>query len=175
MEVSPAPKEKSRLTLYIIIALIIGVGLGFTLNKSYVSEENAKLASLDVSIEQVNHELHGADSSLIQQLEVKKKELNTERNAVLAAREKKVEPFALFADIFLRLIKMIVAPLVLSTLVVGVAKLGDINSVGRIGGKTLLWFIGASLTSLTLGAILVNIFEPGIAMHLPVPDVGEDV
>ena len=63
----------------------------------------------------------------------------------------------------------------ISTLVVGVAKLGDINSVGRIGGKTLLWFVGASLTSLLLGAILVNVFEPGIAMHLPTPDVGEDI
>jgi Na+/H+-dicarboxylate symporter len=70
---------------------------------------------------------------------------------------------------------MIVAPLVFTTLVVGVAKLGDINSVGRIGGKTLLWFIGASLTSLLLGMILVNVFQPGIAMNLPVPDAGTDI
>ena len=54
---------------------------------------------------------------------------------------------------------------VFTTLVVGVAKLGDINSVGRIGGKTLLWFVAASLTSLLLGMILVNLFEPGIAMN----------
>ncbi|HNR73185.1 MAG TPA: dicarboxylate/amino acid:cation symporter, partial [Cyclobacteriaceae bacterium] len=81
---------------------------------------------------------------------------------------------SILADIFLRLIKMIVAPLVFTTLVVGVAKLGDISSVGRIGGKTLLWFIGASLMSLLLGMILVNIFKPGIAMNLPLPDVSED-
>jgi Na+/H+-dicarboxylate symporter len=69
---------------------------------------------------------------------------------------------------------MIVAPLVLTTLIVGVAKLGDISSVGRIGGKTLLWFIAASLTSLLLGMILVNLFKPGIAMDLPLPDLSED-
>lgn len=52
-----------------------------------------------------------------------------------------VEPFSILADIFLRLIKMIVAPLVFTTLVVGVAKQGDVKTVGRIGGKTMLWFI----------------------------------
>lgn len=68
---------------------------------------------------------------------------------------------------------MIVAPLVFTTLVVGVIKLGDIKAVGRIGGKTLLWFISASLMSLLLGMVLVNFLEPGIAMQLPVPDVNE--
>src|SRR5688572_18405080 len=77
--------------------------------------------------------------------------------------------FSLLPDIFLRLIKMIVAPLVFFTLVVGIAKLGDIKSVGRIGGKTLLWFISASLMSLLLGMVLVNLFQPGINMHLPLP------
>ena len=91
---------------------------------------------------------------------------------VTKARDKKLDWFTILADIFLRLIKMIVAPLVFTTLVVGVAKLGDIKSVGRIGGKTLLWFITASLVSLLLGLILVNIFQPGHAMHLPLPDVG---
>lgn len=79
-------------------------------------------------------------------------------------------PFSLLPDLFLRLVKMIVAPLVFFTLVVGVAKLGDIKSVGRIGGKTLLWFISASLISLLLGMILVNLFKPGIEMKLPLPD-----
>jgi len=65
---------------------------------------------------------------------------------------------------------MIVAPLVFTTLVVGVAKLGDISAVGRIGGKTLLWFICASLMSLLLGMVLVNLFEPGKAMQLTLPD-----
>ena len=176
MEVSVNPPKKSKLTLYIIIALVIGIGLGFALNKSYVVEENNRLTEIEASLLQLTTDLHTSkDSSSIAQLTAQKKALNKERNEVLSARDKKVEPFSILADIFLRLIKMIVAPLVFTTLVVGVAKLGDINSVGRIGGKTLLWFVGASLTSLMLGAILVNLFEPGIAMHLPTPDVGEDI
>jgi Na+/H+-dicarboxylate symporter len=70
---------------------------------------------------------------------------------------------------FLRLITMIIAPLVFSTLVVGIAKMGDIATVGRVGGKALGWFIFASLLSLTLGLILVGLFEPGKAMSLPLP------
>ncbi|MDY6947566.1 MAG: cation:dicarboxylase symporter family transporter, partial [Pseudomonadota bacterium] len=72
--------------------------------------------------------------------------------------------------VFLRLIKMIIAPLVFATLVVGIAKMGDIATVGRVGGKALAWFIGASLISLTLGLILVQLFEPGKAMQLPIPE-----
>lgn len=89
-------------------------------------------------------------------------------------RDKKIQWFAIIADIFLRLIKMIVAPLVFTTLVVGIAKLGDIKTVGRIGGKTMLWFISASLMSLLLGMILVNIFEPGKAMNLSLPLDSQD-
>ncbi len=70
---------------------------------------------------------------------------------------------------FLRLIKMIIAPLVFTTLVVGIAKMGDVATVGRIGGKALAWFILASLISLTLGLVLVQLFEPGRAMQLPIP------
>ncbi len=61
-------------------------------------------------------------------------------------------------------------PLVFSTLVVGVAKVGDIKAVGRIGGKTLLWFLSATLISLLLGMLLVNLFEPGTEMHMAIPD-----
>ncbi len=75
----------------------------------------------------------------------------------------------IFTDVFLRLIKMIIAPLVFSTLVVGVAKLGDLKAVGRIGGKTMLWFISASFVSLLLGCLLVNIFQPGANMDIPLP------
>ncbi len=96
--------------------------------------------------------------------------LSTQKSEITKARDKKLDWFTILADIFLRLIKMIVAPLVFTTLVVGVAKLGDIKAVGRIGGKTLLWFISASLVSLLLGLVLVNIFQPGIAMNLPLPD-----
>ena len=61
---------------------------------------------------------------------------------------------------------MIIAPLVFSTLVVGIAKLGDLKTVGRVGGKALLWFISASLISLLLGLILVNFFKPGEGIDL---------
>jgi Na+/H+-dicarboxylate symporter len=79
---------------------------------------------------------------------------------------------ALLPGAFLRLIKMIISPLVFATLVVGIAKMGDIATVGRIGGKALAWFIFASLISLTLGLLIVEWFEPGKAMHLPIPAAG---
>ncbi|MBS1765050.1 MAG: dicarboxylate/amino acid:cation symporter [Bacteroidetes bacterium] len=76
---------------------------------------------------------------------------------------------SILSDIFLRLIKMIIAPLVFATLVVGVAKVGDFKSVGRIGLKTILYFQFATLLALTLGLLLVNLFEPGKVMNLPLP------
>ena len=77
----------------------------------------------------------------------------------------------LLTTIFLRLVQMIIAPLVFSTLVVGIAKLGDLQSVGRVGGKALLWFISASLASLLLGMLLVNLLQPGTGMDLANADV----
>src|SRR5437016_13844288 len=79
---------------------------------------------------------------------------------------------SLFTDIFLRLIKMIIAPLVFSTLVVGIAHMGDTKAIGRIGLKTMGWFITASLLSLLLGMLLVNVLQPGVSLTLPLPDVG---
>ena len=67
--------------------------------------------------------------------------------------------------IFLRLIKMIIGPLVFSTLVVGIGHMSDAGAVGRVGGKAMIWFVSASLVSLTLGLILVNLFEPGAGVH----------
>ncbi|TMG79926.1 MAG: dicarboxylate/amino acid:cation symporter, partial [Betaproteobacteria bacterium] len=64
---------------------------------------------------------------------------------------------SLFTDIFLRLIKMIIAPLVFSTLVVGIAHMGDTKAIGRIGLKTMGWFVTASLFSLLFGMLLVNL------------------
>ena len=72
----------------------------------------------------------------------------------------------LLTTIFLRLVQMIIAPLVFSTLVVGIAKLGDLKTVGRVGGKAMLWFITASLVSLLIGLVLVNIFKPGEGIAL---------
>jgi Na+/H+-dicarboxylate symporter len=82
----------------------------------------------------------------------------------------------LLATIFIRLVQMIIAPLVFTTLVVGIAKLGDLKSVGRVGGKALLWFITASLVSLLIGMVMVNFFKPGAGMNLPADTGGvEDV
>jgi Na+/H+-dicarboxylate symporter len=78
---------------------------------------------------------------------------------------------SLVTDLFLRLIKMIIAPLVFSTLVVGIAHMGDSKTVGRIGVKTMGWFITASLMSLTLGLIMVTILRPGDNIGLPLPDI----
>lgn len=77
----------------------------------------------------------------------------------------------LLTTIFLRLVQMVIAPLVFTTLVVGIAKLGDLSSVGRVGGKALLWFVSASLVSLLLGMVLVNFFQPGSAINLDTADV----
>ncbi|MEO7505393.1 MAG: dicarboxylate/amino acid:cation symporter [Sphingomicrobium sp.] len=73
--------------------------------------------------------------------------------------------------LFLRLIKMIIAPLVFSTLVVGIAHMGDIAALGRVGVRSLGWFILASLVSLTLGLVLVNLLQPGVGLGLPLPPV----
>lgn len=71
------------------------------------------------------------------------------------------ENIKLLGTIFIRLIQMIVAPLVFCTIVVGITKMGDAKMVGRIGGKALLWFISATLVSLSIGLIWVNILQPG--------------
>ncbi|CAN5869629.1 hypothetical protein BH11BAC4_BH11BAC4_04240 [soil metagenome] len=225
--------HKSRLTLYIGIALVIGILTGFILNRQYVGTENTRimnaeaqqkllrdkmkqfespkdtmffhaLAKLkDIVIEKKksaeravldnNTNTNGVDELLIytdsiksisgrmsllldtsnatyKSLQKEKELVDVQKAESLKARDKKLDWFSLLADIFIRLIKMIVAPLVFTTLVVGVAKLGDINAVGRIGGKTLLWFISASLMSLLVGMVLVNFFQPGSSMHLPLPD-----
>src|SRR3979490_1061413 len=82
---------------------------------------------------------------------------------------------SIITDIFLRLIKMIIAPLVFSSLVTGIAKMGDTKAVGRIGAKTLAWFVGASLISLLLGLLMMNIVNLGDNLNLPIPDLSETV
>ncbi|MEQ7872641.1 dicarboxylate/amino acid:cation symporter [Sphingomonas sp. ASV193] len=74
--------------------------------------------------------------------------------------------------LFLRLIKMIIAPLVFATLVAGIAHMGDIAALGRVGVKSLAWFIGASVISLLLGLVLVNLIEPGVGVGLALPAAG---
>jgi len=225
--------KRNKLTLYIGIALLAGIILGFIINKNYVGVENNRIANAELQAKAVQLQMNGyekitdtvlyatllaeqkeitgkkkaaeqslldaADGTkpqlLIKQLNdslkdlnkrfgalsdtsnpaykdlLKQKELITaQKNENLKSRDKKLEWFTILPDIFLRLIKMIVSILVFSTVVVGVAKLGDIKSVGRIGAKTLLWFLSASFLSLLLGMLLVNLFSPGTSMHLTLPD-----
>lgn len=77
----------------------------------------------------------------------------------------------LLTTIFLRLVQMIIAPIVFATLVVGIAKLGDMKTVGRVGGKAMIWFISASMISLGLGLILVNLFQPGVGVDVTNTDM----
>jgi Na+/H+-dicarboxylate symporter len=79
---------------------------------------------------------------------------------------------SILSDVFLRLIKMLIGPLVFSTLVVGIAHMGDAASVGRVFAKALGWFITASLVSLLLGMLLANLLQPGHNLGLPLPDIG---
>lgn len=118
-------KKSNRLTLYIIVAMIAGVLLGYVIH-TQSSPEFIKSFSINIK---------------------------------------------LLTTIFLRLVQMIIAPLVFSTLVVGIAKLGDLKTVGRVGGKAMLWFITASLVSLLLGMLLVNLFKPGAGIDLSNADV----
>jgi len=118
--------KPNRLTLYIVIAMIVGIAVG-----------------------QLIH-LNASEAFIKNDFAPKIKLLST---------------------IFLRLVQMIIAPLVFATLAVGIAKLGDLKTVGRVGGKAMLWFITASLISLTLGLILVNIMQPGVGVNLQGNDV----
>lgn len=79
---------------------------------------------------------------------------------------------SIVTDLFLRLIRMIVAPLVFSTLIAGIAHMEGAAHIGRVGLKTMTWFIGASLLSLTMGLLLVHLFQPGIGLNLA-PPAGE--
>jgi Na+/H+-dicarboxylate symporter len=83
--------------------------------------------------------------------------------------------FSIVTDVFLRLIKMIIAPLVFSTLVMGIAHLGDTAALGRVGLRTLAWFIMASVISLLLGIVMVTLFQPGASLELPLPATGAAV
>ena len=75
------------------------------------------------------------------------------------------------SDVFLRLIEMLIGPLVFSTLVVGIAHMGDAGAVGRVFGKAMLWFMTASLLSLAVGLMMANVLQPGLHLALPLPDV----
>lgn len=75
----------------------------------------------------------------------------------------------LFTDIFLRLIKMVIAPLVFSTLTVGIMRMGETSTIGRIGGKAMVWFVSSSVLSILVGLFVVTVTHPGAGMNLQVP------
>jgi Na+/H+-dicarboxylate symporter len=165
--------KQSKLTLFIFIALVAGVITGYLYNVYVINQHNSEITAADAKVKTIDTRLvQLTDTTVTEYASLKK-----ERSAVVKARkdsdttrEDKLVGFSILSDIFLRLIKMIVAPLVFTTLVVGVAKVGDIKAVGRIGGKTMLWFLSATLVSLLLGMVLVNFFKPGESMHIPLPD-----
>ncbi|MBJ7409850.1 MAG: dicarboxylate/amino acid:cation symporter [Phenylobacterium sp.] len=78
---------------------------------------------------------------------------------------------SIVTDLFLRLIKMIIAPLVFTTLVAGIAHMGDASEVGRVGVKTIGWFILASIVSLTIGLVMVHIIQPGSGLSMVAPPI----
>jgi Na+/H+-dicarboxylate symporter len=79
---------------------------------------------------------------------------------------------SILTELFLRLIKMIIAPLVFATLVTGIAHMGDTAALGRVGFRSIAWFLTASLLSLTLGLIMVNLLQPGVGADLVLPPEG---
>ncbi|RYE26987.1 MAG: cation:dicarboxylase symporter family transporter, partial [Sphingobacteriaceae bacterium] len=164
---------KSKLTLYIFLALIFGILAGYVYNIKTISSYNEKIFQSELQLKSLQLQMlavNDTTSQAYQSLKTQKAAQNSIRKENDTIRESKLEYFTMLSDIFLRLIKMIVAPLVFTTLVVGVAKVGDIKAVGRIGGKTMLWFVSATIVSLLLGMVLVNFFEPGKSMHLTLPD-----
>jgi Na+/H+-dicarboxylate symporter len=92
-------------------------------------------------------------------------------NSVLAPAQvqQAVAGLSVVTDLFLRLIKMIIAPLVFTTLVAGIAHMEDAGAVGRVGIKTVGWFLGASLVSLTIGLLMVHLLQPGAGLALALP------
>jgi Na+/H+-dicarboxylate symporter len=164
--------HKNKLTLYIFIALVLGIGAGYIYNVLAITRINAGIACTEGSIASIQKALPGIKDTagVNYKMLVRQRVLLTASvKATETLRDDKLQGFTILSDIFLRLIKMIVAPLVFTSLVVGVAKVDNIKSVGRIGGKTLLWFLGATLVSLLLGMLLVNLFGPGTKINLALP------
>jgi Na+/H+-dicarboxylate symporter len=153
--------KKPGLIFWIFIAVLLGVLVGFIVNRT----ESQKVAKADQAyITSICHGNKTLEKATLHDLNlVLKQERSVLKNA-MASR------FSWLSDLFLRLIKMIIAPLVFSVLVVGVSKVGDFGSVSRIGLKTLLYFTFATLLALTLGLTIVNVFEPGVTMNIEKPE-----
>ncbi|NGZ07900.1 MAG: dicarboxylate/amino acid:cation symporter [Nitrospira sp. LK70] len=178
MESSQISRKQNRFTLAIVVGLVVGTLLGVWLHARYLTEDNARLNTIEQWQKEITRKIGEAkDAATRLHLEHQQQELAAQYKAAEMARDQKVEPLGLLGELFLRLIQMIIAPLVFTTVVVGVAKLGDSTAVGRIGGKTLVWFLSASCVSLVLGLILVNILQPGVPLqgHLPDPSGSPEI
>src|ERR1700753_325588 len=108
------PMKSSRMTMYILVAMVLGIAVGGVIHTECSDPAMQKLFAGYIS--------YGS-------------------------------------TIFLRLIKMIIAPLVFSTLVVGIGHMSDAGTVGRVGGKAMLWFVSASIVAPAFGRVLVHLFE----------------
>jgi Na+/H+-dicarboxylate symporter len=171
MDPSPISRTQNTFTLAIVVGLLAGVVTGVALHATYLAADHALLHTIEAQQREIREERsQAANPDTRRQLEQQQQELASQHTAAEGARDQKVELFVLLGDLFLRLIQMIIAPLVFTTVVVGVAKLGDSVAVGRIGGKTFAWFLSASLVSLMLGLLMVNLLEPGAALQMPLPD-----
>ena len=157
--------KKNRLISIIILSMFIGITLGYIINTS-ISNNAVKMEQS--YLKQVAHNNVTIEKTLTAHF------AKAEQEQVKQAKKKVASNYSILSDIFLRLIKMIIAPLVLAVLVMGVAKVGDFKSVGRIGGKTIAYFTFATLLALSLGLVIVNVFEPGKVMKLDKPDITAD-
>lgn len=158
--------KKHSLIIFIIASMLIGIAVGYTINKSITNNS--------VKIEQAYIKQSALGNIKIEKTLTAHYQ-KIEKETLKQSKKKVASNFSILSDIFLRLIKMIIAPLVLSVLVMGVAKVGDFKSVGRIGAKTIVYFTFATLLALSLGLVIVNVFEPGKVMALDKPDTGSDI
>ena len=153
--------KKNKLIILIMAAMVIGILIGFVVNKSIT---NSKFKLDRTYLEKIGTPAVKADAE--------KAVAKYEEACFKEAKKEVAGNYSILSEIFLRMIKMIIAPLVFAVLVIGVAKVGDFKSVGRIGAKTLIYFTTATILALGLGLVIVNIFEPGKVMHLDLPDAG---
>lgn len=155
--------KKNKLIVFIVISMLVGILSGYVINVSVTNNKFTYDRTLVSSIK---------EKKTAEQVE---KTLSTLEKKYLKEEKKSLaSKFSILSDLFLHLIKMIIAPLVLAVLVLGVAKVGDFKSVGRIGLKTMLYFTSATLLALALGLVMVNVFEPGKVMHLDLPDANAE-
>lgn len=154
--------KKNKLIFFILLSMLLGLGLGFVINRCIISNQSKPEKRIYHANKNVNEK-------------IEKALLKYEQAYFKEYKRKVASNYSVLSDIFLHLIKMIIAPLVLSVLVIGIAKVGDFKSVGRIGLKTLIYFTTATLIALALGLVIVNWFEPGKVMSLSVPEANSEI